>query len=62
MTYWNRMFPRINQEPQYFRGQGLIWYSVEIGGDLKLTKSTRPNDIRGWKKKEIDELVYDNTR
>lgn len=55
MTYWNRMFPRINNELQYFRANDFIWYSLELGGELTVKPQIR-------NKKEVTELVFDNKR
>lgn len=58
MTYWNRMFPRINNELQYFRGNDFKWYSLEIGGELNLRQVVKDHK----ENKEISELIFDNKR
>ena len=56
MTYWNRMFPRINNDLHYFRAkEDFRWYSLEIGGELKVQPS-----FRG--KQAVSEIVFDNNR
>lgn len=52
MTYWNRMFPRINNELSYFRGHDFQWYSLEIGGSFNLRQNSCHRS----------ELIFDNNR
>lgn len=55
MMYWNRMFPRIQNELQYFRGHDFKWYSLEVGGELRVRNVLKNNE-------QVAEMIFDNRR